>query len=200
MAVSDKIRFGLNESFPIGSVFFTSMNKNPNTLLGYGTWQLIGSGRTILGADNDDTGKETGGSMSKALSVNNLPAHTHSIPSHTHTASSNTVSHNHDIEITNEGSTHSHYVVKWAQGTNNNYSGGKLMSAFENGQSLNNNSTSWTNIGGAHVHGASSSQESHSHNITVNSGGSGNTGSVGSSSPLDITLSYIKLFIWERTK
>lgn len=64
--------------------------------------------------------------MSKSISLDNLP-------SHTHTASSNTVSHNHDIEITNEGSTHSHYVVKWAQGNNNNYSGGKLMSAFEKG-------------------------------------------------------------------
>lgn len=183
MASTDIIRFGKGESFPIGSVFFTSTNKNPNILLGYGTWILIGSGRTILGADNDDIGKETGGSMSKLLSIDNLP-------SHTHTASSNTVSHNHDIEITNEGSKHSHSVVKWAQGNNNNYSGGKLMSAFENGISLGDNSTSWTNIGGTHVHGTSSSQESHSHNITVNS--------TGSSEPLDITPSYIKLFIWER--
>lgn len=185
MASTDIIRFGKGESFPIGSVFFTSINKNPNILLGYGTWILIGSGKTILGADNDDNGKETGGSMSKSISLDNLP-------SHTHTAYSNTVSHNHDIEITNEGSTHNHYVIKWAQGNNNNYSGEKLMSAFENGQSLNDNSMAWTNNGGAHVHLASSSQESHSHNITVNP--------TGNSEPLDITPSYIKLFIWERTE
>ena len=66
------------------------------------------------------------------------------------------------------------------------------MSAFENGQSLNDNSMAWTNNVGAHVHGASSSQESHSHNITVNP--------TGNSEPLDITPSYIKLFIWERTE
>ena len=185
MSATDIIRFGKNESFPIGSVFFTSINKNPNTLLGYGTWVLIGNGRTIIGANNDDTGKETGGSMSKVLSVDNLP-------SHNHTASSNSVSHNHDIEITNEDSAHNHYVLKWAQGNNGSYGGEKLMSAYENGQTIPGNDQAWTNLGGTHVHGASSSQESHSHNITVES--------TGNSKPLDITPSYIKLFIWERTE
>ena len=32
-----------HESFPIGSVFFTEDSTNPNTLLGYGTWSLLGT-------------------------------------------------------------------------------------------------------------------------------------------------------------
>lgn len=36
------------ESFPVGSVFITAVNTNPDTLLGYGVWQLIGSGEITL--------------------------------------------------------------------------------------------------------------------------------------------------------
>lgn len=35
--------FELNPVFPVGSVYVTEDNTNPATLLGYGTWGLIGS-------------------------------------------------------------------------------------------------------------------------------------------------------------
>lgn len=35
---------------PVGTVFLTIGNTNPGTLLGYGTWALRASGRTLLGA------------------------------------------------------------------------------------------------------------------------------------------------------
>ena len=73
-------------SYPIGSVFITSINTNPSELLGYGTWELIGSNRMIMGCStDDDTGKATGGSNSKTIAVANLPSHTHTGPSHSHT-------------------------------------------------------------------------------------------------------------------
>ena len=29
------------ETYPVGSLFFSDVSTNPNTLLGYGTWQLV---------------------------------------------------------------------------------------------------------------------------------------------------------------
>ena len=58
---------------------------------------------------------------------------------------------------------------------------------------------------GNHTHGASSSQWSHNHNITVankaafntTSGDPTSTGAIGSK--IDITNQYLKVFIWQRT-
>ncbi len=79
--------------YPVGSIYI-SMGENPNTLFG-GTWDQL-SGQYLL-AWNADYGT-TGGSLgtgSTALSVDQLPAHSHSIPqlsgstsengAHTHT-------------------------------------------------------------------------------------------------------------------
>ena len=35
-------------AFPIGSVFFSAVTTNPNTLLGHGTWSSLGSGVLTL--------------------------------------------------------------------------------------------------------------------------------------------------------
>ena len=79
MAETDKIVFGSQPfQFPVGYILMSANNINPVTFLNYGIWSLIGNGRTILGATEDDNGEETGGSMSKTLSASNIPGHTHS--------------------------------------------------------------------------------------------------------------------------
>lgn len=80
-------RLGLNvgttvvESFPVGSIFVSTVSANPNTLLGYGTWVAFGDGQVLVSraAGDSDFGTllVTGGEKNHFLSVTELPAHTH---------------------------------------------------------------------------------------------------------------------------
>ena len=68
--------------YPIGSVYISVNNVSPQTFLG-GTWVSIGSGKTLIGVDTNDsdfnTVEKTGGSKTKTLITDNLPAHAHSV-------------------------------------------------------------------------------------------------------------------------
>lgn len=52
-------------TFPVGYVLISTVNTNPATFIGYGTWENIGAGRVLVGldaADPDfDAARETGG-------------------------------------------------------------------------------------------------------------------------------------------
>ena len=228
MAETDKILFTHPhvEAFPVGSVFFTAINNNPSELLGYGTWELIGKGRTILGASDTDEGEETGGSMSKTLAAANIPGHTHSIAAHTHSVPAHThqiPAHNHTASSSSAGShshgtsggnhTHSWYLVNNYDTTSGSYRTVVQIQSDNKYTIDSDTSTFGINNSGSHSHTVNSAG-SHSHTITVankaafntnsggggtsGSGGSGNTGSTGSGTSFDITPSYIKLFIWKR--
>jgi hypothetical protein len=72
---------------PVGSLYFNAtVNTNPATLLGYGTWVAFGAGRVILGAGSGTdingeirnfTATDTGGEYEHQLTVPELAAHTH---------------------------------------------------------------------------------------------------------------------------
>ena len=79
------------DAWPIGSIFITASSTNPATLLGGGTWTQI-QGKYLLASSSSYTAGQSYGSMTKTLSVANLPSHTHgfttgSAGSHSHTAS-----------------------------------------------------------------------------------------------------------------
>lgn len=77
-------------AWPVGSVFLSVVATNPATLLGVGTWSQIAGGRMLVGqagGDADfDTAEETGGAKTVALSLNEIPAHSHGVtdPGHVH--------------------------------------------------------------------------------------------------------------------
>jgi hypothetical protein len=71
------------ELYPVGSIYINATDStNPSTLLGYGTWVAFGEGRVLVGLDSSDTdfdtAEETGGSKTHTLTVDEIPAHTHS--------------------------------------------------------------------------------------------------------------------------
>jgi hypothetical protein len=76
---------GFVSVFPVGSVYFTSVNTSPSSFLG-GTWVNIAQGRFIagIGVGTGDNGVtktiqsgNNNGEYSHVMSVSELPAHTH---------------------------------------------------------------------------------------------------------------------------
>ena len=62
---------------PVNSIYLSMDSTNPNTLFRFGTWQLIGQGRTLVGVDTSDndfkTVNKTGGSKTQTLGIEHLP-------------------------------------------------------------------------------------------------------------------------------
>ena len=69
--------------YPVGSIYMSVSNTNPNTLFGIGTWELWGAGRVPVGVDTNDgsfnTVEKTGGEKAHTLSIGEMPSHTHNI-------------------------------------------------------------------------------------------------------------------------
>jgi hypothetical protein len=74
--------------YPVGATYTTMTNTDPGTFLG-GTWQQIAAGRVLIGAGtstNDDNGEsrtfapgDLGGTFAEALTIDQLPEHTHDL-------------------------------------------------------------------------------------------------------------------------
>lgn len=76
---SDEIRtIVLDMFFPVGSVYITMNNVDPNTQFG-GTWVRI-QNRFLLGSGSRSN-RATGGSETVSLSTSNMPSHSHSVGS-----------------------------------------------------------------------------------------------------------------------
>ena len=72
--------------YHVGKILMTTENINPATYLGFGTWQLWGSGRVPVGVNTSDndfkTSEKTGGAKSVTLNINQIPSHNHKAPSY----------------------------------------------------------------------------------------------------------------------
>jgi len=64
--------------YPVGALYISTLLTSPTTLLGFGTWEVFGTGRVMVGQDPTDASfnilEETGGSKDIATST-----HTHSV-------------------------------------------------------------------------------------------------------------------------
>lgn len=67
--------------YPIGKIILSEVGTNPATYLGFGTWELWGSGRIPVGIDIEDedfnSAGKTGGEKEHTLTVNEMPSHYH---------------------------------------------------------------------------------------------------------------------------
>ena len=68
--------------FPVGAVYITATNTNPQTFLG-GTWVAFGQGRTLVGVNTSESEfnsvLKTGGEKTHKLTENEMPEHNHPI-------------------------------------------------------------------------------------------------------------------------
>lgn len=99
-------------AYPVGSIYMTTAEGNPASLLGFGTWEQI-QGKFLFAADSTRANMTTGGADKVTLTTAQIPGHTHSVTvnsngNHTHNASTETAGgHVHDVTTANAGS-HKH--------------------------------------------------------------------------------------------
>lgn len=71
------------KKYPIGKIILSEVGTNPATYLGFGTWELWGSGRVPVGVDVDDTdfntAEKTGGEKTHTLTLDEMPRHNHKV-------------------------------------------------------------------------------------------------------------------------
>ena len=81
--VSNKILEDNKKKYPVGKIIMSTTNTNPSTYLGFGTWELWGSGRVPVGVDTEQTefnsSEKEGGEKTHTLTVAEMPSHTHNI-------------------------------------------------------------------------------------------------------------------------
>ena len=73
-----KVNAKLQEIYHVGKVITTSVDVNPATYLGFGTWELTGKGRVEIGVDPSNAkfniGGKTGGASSVKLTAAQIPS------------------------------------------------------------------------------------------------------------------------------
>ena len=205
----------LNKTYPVGSIYVSttySTISQVSTALG-GTWEVYGSGKTLVGVNASDTNfnavNKTGGVDTTVLSIDNLPSHMHSIPSLTGTAAS-AGSHTHSIPVlsgkTSEAGSHVHNSWTLA-----NQANGTPVSENKNGFSASGyawitagtkaNGGSFVDSAGSHSHtvtttaSTTGSNGTHTHNVSTVENTSG---SVGSGTSFTNLQPYITVYRYQR--
>ena len=183
----------LQAVYPVGSIYCSYGSTSPETLFGFGSWTKI-EGRFLLGANATYSLGSTGGEATVALTVAQLPSHSHSA------SSASAGAHTHTITV-NSGGAHTHTASSASNGDHTHTRGTMDITGYHGSEALI--SGGWSGghpIGGAfyisqgqggHIAtndvgagaeqlnfqasrswtGATSSNGAHSHSITVNSGG-----------------------------
>lgn len=212
--ISNKILEDNKKKYYVGKLIFDTKNVNPATYLGFGTWQLWGSGRVPVGVDTSQTEfntvEKTGGEKTHKLTVAELASHTHTFTGKAHTHTLNNHTHNYaKVNSATEGHTltvgeipaHSH-ISPYDLRKNATSFGDSYSIALCTGGSIKTNNLPVADTGNSN---------SHSHNIkttSVNTGGnSGNTSSTiqggtnsntGSDTAHNNLQPYITCYIWKR--
>ena len=154
--------------FPVNSLYLSLGNENPSSLWLGTTWQKQ-EGRFLLGSSSSYNLGSTGGSNNIKLSVDNLPAHTHS---------ASTASHSHSQPAHSHG-TRGTYASSFGLSENrgDNFGGGNL----QQGSGSYNRET--YSAGGENTGSASP--------VT-------SIGSTGNGNSINIMPPYLAVNIWKR--
>ena len=63
--------------YPVGSVYISTSNTNPNSLFGIGTWSAIGEGRVLQAITSGSTGNAGSSSKTVTINVTSNGSHSH---------------------------------------------------------------------------------------------------------------------------
>ena len=153
----------MKKIYPVGSIYMSTVSTNPATLFGFGTWEAMPAGRVLLAQGKSSWGTTYNAGSSGGEATHKLTVG--EIPSHSHTA------------WTDVQGNHNHYT-SMPTVTNQGSDFGKAGNEFANSGPGRLNL--YTEYGG-----------NHSHTVTVNNTGDGN--SHNNMQP------YYTCYMWHRT-
>ena len=207
--------------YPIGSIYMSVNNTNPNVLFG-GTWEQI-QDTFLLCAGSTYTAGDTGGNATVTLTENELPNHTHGLNSHIHTyykansptggpstntsgSTTLTKSHIPNYEIGYIVSIVPAVHALWNNGgivgTGKQKSGSQHLPGQIGAEQSGTQSYGWTvytNGGGqGHTHTLSSHTHTNSYTSTNSGAATGSTVATGSGAAHDNMPPYLAVYVWKR--
>lgn len=84
---AETLNYAFQLMHPVGSIYMTTVETNPEDIFGFGTWQLWGAGKVpvcIDANDNDfNTVEKTGGEKEHTLTIEEMPSHSHKLNGNT---------------------------------------------------------------------------------------------------------------------
>lgn len=205
----DQMEATASKLYPVGSVYISFNSTNPQTLFG-GTWVRL-KDRFLLASGDTYAANTTGGSATKTIAVNNMPAHNHSVNAsgnHSHTATTSTAgNHTHTRGTMNiKGSFMADDFVDNRQPPVT--SGAITTKAYSSGWREAEDGTGATCYSlefdasrtGAWT-GSTSTAGNHTHTLTITTNGNHThtTNNTGGGLPLNIMPPYQTVYMWRRT-
>jgi len=154
----------------VGGLYLSTSAEDPATSLGYGSWEVFGAGRALVGAGSGVTAGEGFGADSRTLEVAQLPAHQHWVSLSGTTAA---------------GGAHGHGIMERAGTINNGITGGQgwLTAGDTEGGSPALNGSAIQSAG------------AHSHSVSL----AGASDAQGGGAALDMRQASIGVHVWRRT-
>lgn len=173
----------LQQVYPVGSIYTSTVNTNPSILFGFGNWEAIEGGRVLLASGNGYNAGSTGGSPTHTLKIDELPSHNHGgsvtqAGAHGHTG----------ISTANGAHTHDAYCYQYSKG--NSYTTSPTITSIV--------STSGRYTIPVTVNKAGE----HTHDIQINNNGNHTHGipNQGDNKAHNIMQPYLVVYIWKRTE
>lgn len=173
----------LQQVYPVGSIYTSTVNTNPSILFGFGNWEAIEGGRVLLASGNGYNAGSTGGSPTHTLKIDELPSHNHGgsvtqAGAHGHTG----------ISTANGAHTHDAYYYQYSKG---------------NGYTTSPTITDIISTSGSYTIPVTVNKAGeHTHDIQINNNGNHTHGipNQGDNKAHNIMQPYLVVYIWKRTE
>ena len=93
--------------YPIGAIYMNAnRSDSPNIYIGYGIWKKYAEGRVLLGEGGGFSAGATGGTLSHAVTISEMPSHNHDV---TYNISRSDRGHSGNSVLWNHQSTYQRY-------------------------------------------------------------------------------------------